>query len=88
MTKEFRYGDDKTIHRTGDVNIERDPKTGAVVAVWYRCSVLPFTDEVVDEERAKSMRKGYREQSPYDIKAIVFKGKESNFEISEDDDED
>jgi len=32
-----RYGYDHTIHDSTGVNIERDTRTGAVVAVWFRC---------------------------------------------------
>jgi hypothetical protein len=72
-TPQHRYGDDKTIHRTDAVNVERDPNTGAVVAVWYRCAILPFTDKVCDENRADAMRSAYQDrESTHGIKAIVF----------------
>lgn len=68
------YGAAGTIHRTGAVNIERDPETGAVVSVWFRCSVLPFTDDVVGAERAEEMRRMYRGSGnrPPAIRGIVF----------------
>lgn len=47
------YGDDGTIHRTGEVNVELHH--GRVVAVWFRCALLPFTQEVVGEGRARDM---------------------------------
>ena len=73
---EMRYGDDKTIHRTGEVNVERDPKTGAVVSVWFRCALIKFTDTVVDAHRAQSMRDAYADFQSPNIKAIVFEVEE------------
>lgn len=58
--KIINYGYNKTIHRTTEVNIERDPRTGVVVAVWFRCMMLPFTDSTVDQERANEMRQAYQ----------------------------
>jgi len=60
MGKErYTYGWEKTIHGTTVVNIERDPVTGEVVSVWFRCQPLPFTDHLVDVERATDMRRMY-----------------------------
>lgn len=36
------YGDGGTIHDTGTLDIELDPETGEVTAVWFRCLNLPF----------------------------------------------
>lgn len=47
------YGYDGTIHRTGEVNVELHD--GKVVAVWFRCSMLPYTQHVVDDGRAQDM---------------------------------
>lgn len=66
---EYRYGDNHTFHNCGEVNIERDPKTGEVVAVWFRCMMLPFTDDVCDTIRAEEL-KTYKTLGS--IKAIVF----------------
>lgn len=49
------YGGTGTIHRTGEVNVEVD-RNGEVVSVWYRCAMLPFTQTVVGDGRAKEMR--------------------------------
>lgn len=65
------YGSDKTIHRTEQVNVERDPKTGEVVSVWFRCMALPFTDHVCDTSRADDMRKMYKDHSMPGIKAVI-----------------
>ncbi len=69
---EFRYGDDKTIHGTKEVNVERDPITGEVVSVWYRCAPLPFTDTVCEPWRAEEMKKMYEKHPMRPITAIVF----------------
>lgn len=52
------YGLDGTIHRNTGVNVELD-KDGRVVAVWYRCQMIPFTQTVVDKNRADSMNRIY-----------------------------
>jgi hypothetical protein len=41
------YGHNKTIHRTGTIDIQMT-KTGQVVAVWFRCLSLPFRVSIVD----------------------------------------
>lgn len=67
---DFRYGDDRTIHRTAKINVERHPKTGAVVAVWFRCMRLPFSDTICDESRAESLAGSEKGDRP--LKAVVF----------------
>lgn len=64
------YGDDGTIHRTGEVNVELD-RSGKVVSVWFRCHLVPFTQHVVDEGRAEDMRSIRPETLPR-ITAIDF----------------
>lgn len=54
-SSEFRYGDNKTIHDTTEVNVERHPTTGVVVAVWFRCIRLPFTDTFCSDSRANEL---------------------------------
>lgn len=66
------YGFDRTIHQTGEVNVELD-KDGNVVSVWYRCRTLPFTQTIVDDERAGMMRESYANYPATSIDAIVFK---------------
>jgi len=70
MQLEFRYGDDNTIHRTNHVDVEVD-EYGKVVAVWFRCSLVPFEQVEVDVDRAKDMESAYANHPP-GIKAIVF----------------
>jgi hypothetical protein len=68
----MRYGDDRTIHKTGMVNVELD-KNGKVVSVWFRCMCLPFDQTVVDDTRADDMRQLYAEHpAPRPIVAIEF----------------
>jgi hypothetical protein len=63
------YGRDMTIHRTGEVNVELD-KYGRVVSVWFRCKALPFTQTVVDDNRAEDMNDMYFKNSPKKIIAV------------------
>ncbi len=46
------YGHDKTIYRTGHLDIETDPN-GNIVSVWFRCLMLPFRQVRVNDDRAK-----------------------------------
>jgi hypothetical protein len=48
------YGEGGTLHGTTELDVETDA-TGRVVAVWYRCQMLPFKQRTVDDERAISM---------------------------------
>ncbi len=67
---EDRYGDDKTIHRVGHVDVEIGPD-GNVCAVWFRCRLLPFSSSRVIDSRASDMRESMIERAA-DIKAIIF----------------
>jgi hypothetical protein len=73
---EFRYGDNRTVHRTGHVDVEAHK--GKVVAVWFRCVALPFRQLETHEDRAKDMTQMYLEREHRTnskgqvIKAIVF----------------
>lgn len=54
--KKYRqYGFNGTIHRTNILNVETDKK-GKVLAVWFRCQLLPFDQTVVDGNRAKELK--------------------------------
>ena len=48
-----RYGYNKTWHRTHQINVETHE--GRVVAVWFRCMVLPFTVSDYGLQRAIEM---------------------------------
>lgn len=65
------YGDEGTIHQTGEVNVEVD-RHGRVVGVWFRCALLPFTESVVSWERARDMRHAYQRAAFPRIAAIDF----------------
>jgi hypothetical protein len=54
------YGDGGTIHGTEYVDIETD-SAGRVVAVWFRCQMLPFEQTTVHDVRAHYMREAYAE---------------------------
>ncbi len=58
----FVYGHDKTIHQTTELDVET--YNGKVVAVWFRCMMLPFNQEDVDKSRAKEMIEAYKEPAP------------------------
>ena len=49
------YGNDNTIHRTEHVEVEVDDD-GSVVAVWFRCIQLAFTQHQAGDSRAAEMR--------------------------------
>lgn len=49
------YGYDKTIHRTTQLDVELD-EHGDVVAVWFRCQMLPFRQSRATEARARQLR--------------------------------
>lgn len=63
------YGGDKTWHNTGTVDVQLN-KDGDVVAVWFRCRMLPFTQS--SRYTADELPK----QGPGSIKGIVFEGDE------------
>jgi len=52
------YGWSDTIHRGHEVNVETDD-AGNVVAVWFRCQPLPFTQSNHGAARAADMRRMY-----------------------------
>lgn len=53
------YGDGGTLHQTTGLDVE--VHNGEVVAVWYRCSMLPFKQVEVDEERSREMKRAHSE---------------------------
>ena len=71
VEKEDFYGGNGTIHQTGTIDVQMD-KHGHVVAVWFRCRMLPFTQSIRDYGDV-----GF--PSPEElgsIKGIVFEGDE------------
>lgn len=48
------YGHDKTIHGTQHVDVE--VRNGEVVAVWFRCCMIPFKQWNIGAERTEEMR--------------------------------
>lgn len=63
------YGHDTTIHKTSDLDVEVD-KDGKVVAVWFRCMSLPFTQSKASQNRAADMTRMYGERAMPSILAI------------------
>jgi hypothetical protein len=51
------YGEGGTLHGTTELDVETDA-TGRVVAVWYRCQMLPFKQHTVSDQRAIDMDEG------------------------------
>ncbi len=49
------YGDGGTIH--GSTRLDVETHHGHVVAVWFRCSTVPFHQVEVDAHRANEMRR-------------------------------
>jgi len=47
------YGLNGTIHQTEQLDVE--VYKGKVVAVWFRCAMLPFEQFNVDKDRAQEM---------------------------------
>jgi len=63
------YGGDRTWHNTGTVDVQLN-KDGDVVAVWFRCRMLPFT------QSSRFTADDLPKQGPGSIKGIVFEGEE------------
>lgn len=59
------YGGDKTWHDTGTIDVQLND-AGQVVAVWFRCRMLPF------KESRKYTRNSVPQQGEGSIKGIVF----------------
>jgi hypothetical protein len=51
------YGDGGTIHDSTYLDVETH--NGEVVAVWFRCQMLPFRQIEESALRAAEMRRGY-----------------------------
>lgn len=66
------YGDGGTIHGSTEVNVELD-KNGKVVSVWFRCMTLPFTQTIVDDQRAQDMERCYQQNKIVEIHGIEIK---------------
>ena len=47
------YGHNGTIHDTQHLHVET--RHGKVVAVWFRCCMIPFEQVLVDNDRAREM---------------------------------
>lgn len=71
-----RYGDGNTIHRSPDLDVEVNPE-GRVVAVWFRCQMLPFEQTDVDYTRATEMTNAYTDYHPRLTSVYVVDGDDS-----------
>jgi len=75
------YGHDGTIHGTKHLDVETDSQ-GNVVAVWFRCQLLPFNQIRTPVNRSIEMEKAYASGNIPELRAVVVKDK------NEEDDED
>ena len=73
---EIRYGDGNTYQHSGEVNVEIGPE-GDVVAVWYRCRRLPFTETRIDLHRVNELRRRAPVGRVMHIKAIIFEAEKA-----------
>lgn len=65
------YGDGGTIHDTGHLHVETH--NGKVVAVWFRCQLLPFEQVDVDSHRATEMLQGAISFPPPELRGVELK---------------
>lgn len=68
------YGGDGTIHADGEVNVELD-KRGNVVAVWFRCQPLAFTQSTASAARTEEMLRMYQAGTVPGLDAVVVREK-------------
>jgi hypothetical protein len=68
------YGGDGTIHSGGEVNVELD-KRGRVVAVWFRCQPLAFTQSTAHPGRVREMDDMYAQGAIPGLDAVVVRTK-------------
>jgi len=61
------YGGDGTIHQTGWIDVET--YHGKVVAVWFRCLLVPFKQAETTKDRATDLELIY--DDPSDMADIV-----------------
>lgn len=73
----YLYGDNRTIQRTGWLDVETFQ--GTVVSVWYRCLMLPFNQHEVNGPRATSMEESHKNIDHFitgiQIEPFMVKGK-------------
>ena len=82
MAKPGRYyGHGGTIHHSGQLDVET--YQGEVVAIWFRCQLLPFRQvaldryelldgqgQVDDKQRAAEMRRAYAAGDPCELTGV------------------
>ena len=62
------YGYSSTIHGTQHLHIET--RHGKVVAVWFRCCMIPFKQVFVDGDRAKEMSEANERVKNFKLNAV------------------
>ena len=68
-TERITYGHTGTIHRTNHLNVEVN-ENGVVVAVWFRCMLLPFDQTVVGPKRSACMLEAQDETDKIKLLAV------------------
>lgn len=66
------YGGDRTIHHTEHLSVEVSA-SGEVVAVWFRCQMLPFKGSFADTGRARQMRSMYANSDLPSIHSVTLR---------------
>lgn len=75
MTTRF-YGDGGTIHGTTHVDVET--RDGHVIAVWFRCTALPFIETAVDSDRALEMKRMYTDHRMPEVHGLQLRDADSS----------
>lgn len=71
MDNEYEYGNEDTWHDSTVLDVETD-RRGNVVAIWFRCQMIPFRQTVVDEARASEMT-SHNEDLQLELHAVRLK---------------
>lgn len=67
---EVVYGFDSTIHNNESLDVE--VRNGKVVAVWFRCTLIPFEQADVDKHRAEEMSRAYADGAVPGLHAVIL----------------
>jgi len=67
---EIVYGFDGTIHKNESLDVE--VRDGKVVAVWFRCMLVPFEQSNVGKDRAEEMGSAYASGVVPGLRAVIL----------------
>lgn len=65
-----KYGYEKTIHKTTKLDIEIDEETGEIVAVWFRCMMIPFVVHKANKDRADEMKQATKQVDKWELLGV------------------